>query len=135
MTTRSAFSSDTLTVPRLESGPVSVATIASPTGRGVWVPPGPSKNARPWSSEGKWERRAVTSKTMPPVCYAARASAHSWSMTVGRWCPHSITAPVSSVTLAEQSPYSIQTETFSMPDRRSSASAQKSTVNGDSLPS
>lgn len=50
--------------PRLDSGPVSVAAIASPTSAGVWVPPGPSKWAMPERREGKRARSAATSTDM-----------------------------------------------------------------------
>ena len=60
-TAASAACSEAVVVPRLDSGPVSVAATASPTSRGVWVPPGPSKWAMPERSDGKWPRRAATS--------------------------------------------------------------------------
>ena len=41
----------------MDSGPVSVAAIASPTSAGVWVPPGPSK-CRSWRSTNSSNRPA-----------------------------------------------------------------------------
>ena len=63
-TARSALSWATVRSPRLLSGATSVLRTASPTTSGVCDPPGPSKNASPLSSEGKWARTFATSYSL-----------------------------------------------------------------------
>src|SRR5215207_3817056 len=76
-TTRSALTSDAAPRPRLDSGPVRVAATASPTWRGVWVPPGPSKWASPACSAGNCARRDATSKLIGRS--VRRRQAAAWS--------------------------------------------------------
>ena len=65
MTASSAFRSEAVARPRFDSGPTSTRVIASATGSGVCVPPGPSKWAIPEVSEGKRARRAAVSRATP----------------------------------------------------------------------
>ncbi len=60
-TSVSALRSPGSASPRLDSGRDSAAAIASMTGSGVWVPPGPSKWAVPAARAGTWARSAARS--------------------------------------------------------------------------
>ncbi|CAM5714250.1 hypothetical protein SBADM41S_07306 [Streptomyces badius] len=57
----SALTSPGRVEPRLDSGRLIASPIASMTGAGVWVPPGPSKCAVPERRAGNCARTALTS--------------------------------------------------------------------------
>src|SRR5690606_37251138 len=61
-------------MPRLESGASSAFAIASATGRGVCVPPGPSKWAEPSARWGKSARTAATSKEVMRRIYSTEGA-------------------------------------------------------------